>query len=328
MRLTDFIIIFVIVVSLPLLYAEHKYSFAKETIEQNHKYEANLTVAAQDSIHVLRTNALPALQNSYESYNINPVNPQPAFDAFLNTLAINYGIEDETSKDMLSRYIPAFAVIDYDGLLLNVFKEYTDTRGDKVLDRVWLPKITFSYSDDEGNIINFTIDEDVEVYDRELGEWFIGKREELARDSEITIPLLTDLEHFDSVRRTTIVNTTQEHLAYYINEHNVYTKYLDSTYTFALPLIDKEEWLNTVNDISVLAFFQGYPSKFSHYTYNKHAFVGARLNYKDRIYAGTVDGRNRYWGESCDLPYQPEEIFSNKRDAAANGYVEISCLNK
>ncbi|MBQ0139979.1 MAG: hypothetical protein KBT36_11815 [Kurthia sp.] len=327
MKLYTLIIVFVIITSLPILYAEYKYSYALETTELNHKYEANLTAAAQDSIQILRTNALPALQNSYESYNINPINPQPAFERFLNTLAINYGIEDEISKEMLSRYIPAFAIVDYDGLLLSVFKEYTDARGDKVFDRVWLPKITFTYSDTENNIINFTIDKNVEVYDAELGEWFIGKRDELALDKEITIPILNDIEHFDDVRRKTIVNTIQEQLAYYINEHNVYSKYLDSTYTFVLPTIDKEEWLNTVDDISILAFFQGYPSKFSDFTYNKHAFVGARLNFTDRIYAGTINGRKRFWGESCDFPYQAEEIYSNKRDAAANGYVELSCLN-
>lgn len=327
MKLSHLTIFFVIIVIIPIMYAEYKYSYSKKTMEINHKYEANLTAAAQDAIHVLRNNALPALQNSYESYNINPVNPQPAFDTFIDTLAINFGIEDDISKQLLSQYIPAFAVVDYDGLLLNVYKEYIDTRGDLVFNRTWLPKISFTYTDEEKNIINFTIDEQVEVYDVGLQEWIQGTRQELADDNEITIPLLKDSEDFDATRRITILNVIQEQLAYYINEHNVYRKYLDTTYTFTLPYIEQEEWLNTINDISILAFLQGYPMKYANQTYNKHAFVGTRLNFMDRIYAGIVNGERRFWAEHCNFPYTQEEIYSNKRDAAANGYSELSCLN-
>lgn len=133
------------------------------------------------------------------------------------------------SIEELSLYVPVFAIVDYDGLLLNVYKEYKDARGDLVFDRVWLPKITFAYEDNRGNIINFTIDENIEIYDNGLKEWFEGTREELLADSEIQIELLADAELFDSVRRTTIVNTLQEHIAYNINEHNVYKKRLPFT---------------------------------------------------------------------------------------------------
>jgi len=64
------------------------------------------------------------------------------------------------------------------------------SRGDKVLNGAWLLKIPFSYLDKEGNIINFTIYEEVEVYDVELGEWFEGTREELVKDSNVSISFL------------------------------------------------------------------------------------------------------------------------------------------
>jgi hypothetical protein len=94
-----------------------------------------------------------------------------------------------------------------------------------------------------------------------------------------------------------------------------------------MPLIPKEDWYNTVDDISILAFFQGYPSQLDTVFYHKYAFVGSRLNFKDRILAGEVDGYKRFWYESCEFPYQADEIYSSKRDAAKNGYSEIDCLN-
>ncbi|MFJ7982183.1 hypothetical protein ACIQ1D_18135 [Lysinibacillus xylanilyticus] len=328
MKLPHYIILFIVIYSLPLLFTEYRYQYAKETMYENHKHETGMTTAAHDAVNVLRTNVKTELENGYDSYKINPVNPQPAFETFMKTLSLQYGVELDYSMDRLARYVPAFAIVDYDGLLLNVYKEYKDERGDKVLNRVWLPKIPFSYTDKEGNIINFTIDEEVELYDIDLDEWFEGTRQELVDDPDVTVSFLEDKETFHNVRRTTIVNTLQEHLAYYINEHNVYTKRLDVTYKFMLPYIPKEDWYNTVDDISILAFFQGYPSELGDVFYQKYAFVGTRLQFNDRILAGTVDGYKKFWFESCGYPYAAQEIYSSKKAAAANGYSELSCLNK
>lgn len=327
MKLTHYIIIFIIIISPLVFLAESRYSYTKETMELNSKYEASMTAAAQDAIHVLRTNVRPQLQNGYESYKINPTNPQPAYDTFIKTLALNYDLTDSLSIKNLELYVPVFAVVDYDGLLLNIYKEYTNERGEVIFERKWLPKVAFAYEDPEGNILNFTIDENLEVFDADLKEWYEGTRTDLLQDEEITIDLLHDAELFDSVRRTTIVNILQEHIAYYLNEHNVYQKRLPMTYKFVMPLIDNEDWYNTVDDISILAFFQGYPSNFSDHTYNKYAFVGSKLNYKYRIFAGEVEGVKRYWQENCNYPYTPTEIYSSKKDAARNGYSELSCLN-
>lgn len=327
MKLPHFLILFIIIYSGPLFFTEYRYQYTKKTMEENHKHELSMTTATHDAVNILRTNVKTELENGYDSYKINPVNPQPAFETFMHSLALQYRVEMKDSMDRLARYVPVFAVVDYDGLLLNVYKEYKDTRGDVVLDRVWLPKIPFSYLDNEGNIINFTIDEEVEVYDIDLGEWFEGTRKELVDDPEITVSFLEDKETFHNVRRTTIVNTLQEQLAYYINEHNVYTKHLDVTYKFMLPYIPKEDWYNTVDDISILAFFQGYPSILENVFYQQYAFVGTRLQFNDRILAGNVNGYKRFWYESCGYSYKALEMYSSKKDAAANGYSELSCLN-
>ncbi|MCM3390207.1 hypothetical protein LG296_21205 (plasmid) [Ureibacillus chungkukjangi] len=325
MKITDFLIIFFILYVPTLFYIEAKAENTQTFVELNQKHENSMTVAAQDAVNVLRTNVIPKLEVGYDSYKINPVDPQPAIDTFLQTLALNYQVNDSVTVDMMSRYIPVFAVVDYDGLLLNVYQKYTNEDREQELDRVWLPKIPFSYNDDEGNIINFTIDEDIEVYDVQLNEWFEGKRSELVQ--EVTVPLLNNETDFEQIRKRTIVDTLQENIAFYINEHNVYTKYLDVTYQFMMPLIAEEDWYNTVDDVSILAFFQGYPYQMADQVYHEYAFVGTRLHKKESIVAGMVDGQKRFWYESCNYPYVADEKYPNKKSAAAAGYSELSCLN-
>lgn len=291
----------------------------------NQQHEGAMTVATQDAINVLRTNVVPKLELGYESYKINPADPQMSFDTFLHSLALNYRVNDKVTAELMSRYVPVYAVLDYDGLLLNVYKEYKDSQNEKVLDRVWMPKIPFSYEDSGGNIINFTIDDDVEVYDTQLKEWFYGKRRDVAAD--VSVPLLTNDDEFDKVRRNTIVTVLQENLAYYINQHNVYTKALDVTYKFALPLISQEDWFNTVDDVSILAFFQGFPYKMADQTYHEYAFVGTRLHKTETIKAGIVNGQRKFWYDSCNFPYKADELYPTKKQAAAAGYSELSCLN-
>lgn len=325
MKITDFILIFIII-TLPIFFiVEAKAENTKTFVEVNHHNDAAFTNATHDAINILRTNVEPKLQSGYDSYKVTPVNPQPAFDTFLQSLALNYAVENKISIDVLSRYVPVFSVVDYDGLLLNVYKPFKNGENVNVVDRVWLPKIPFSYSDDDGNVINFTIDEEVEVFDIDLQEWFSGTRTELL--SEVTIPLLNDAELFDQTRRSTIVHTLQENLAYYINEHNVYTQQLDVTYKFYFPLIPQEDWYNTVDSISILTFFQGYPYRMADSVYHEYAFVGTRLDRTNTILAGTVDGEKRFWYKSCRFTHISDEIYSTKKQAAQAGYRELSCLN-
>lgn len=327
MKITDVIIIFFII-SIPFFfYAEAKSENTTTFALQNQHHEGAVTIAAHDAITTLSTNIVPKLDRGYDDYKYSPVDPSLAYETFMNTLAANYQVETDNSKEILSTYVPVFAVLDYDGLLLNVYQQHKGPDGEQIFERVWLPKIPFSYADDMGNIINFTVSDDVEIYDRVLNEWFTGKRADLAADDEISIPLLADEDAFEKIRRQKIVSTMQEQFAYYVNEHNVYAKYLDMTYKFVMPMIEEDDWYNTVDDVSIFAFFQGYQYKMDDQPYNEFAFVGSRYKKTDRIMAGTVQGERRFWQESCDFPYTADEIYSTEKHAAAAGYREISCLN-
>lgn len=286
------------------------------------QYDKAITAAVQDSVHTLRLNSDPDLESGYGSFKFNRVNREEALSSFFETLSFNFGAEDIVAKDILERYVPAIGVVDYDGLHLSVYKTYKDEGGHKAWKRVWLPKIPYSYEDGEGNVISFRLDDTVRVFDASNKKWLEGPRKEVA--PYISIPLLTDEQTFDSVRRTAIINTLQENLAFYINEHNTYARHLGIDYTFALPVIPAEDWNNTVNDISVFGFLQGIPIERG-YTYNNYSFGGSRLMKVKYLYGSTVNGKRIYYREDCGYNYPVDELFTDPKQAASKGYRYLAC---
>ena len=188
---------------------------------------------------------------------------------------------------------------------------------------MWTPKIPFAYNDSSGNSIHFTLDDYVEIFEPSAAEWSSGVRSEISSLSDV--PLLREKEKFEAVRRTVIVHSVQEDLAYYIQRHNNIAAGNGISYTFTFPLIDQEDWANSINDIGMMAFIQGIP--LGDKTYNHYALGGGRL-LKAPVYYGSVDsdGMRYYFREDCRAPGERREVFSSAKEAAAAGYIERTCI--
>jgi hypothetical protein len=106
---------------------------------------------------------------------------------------------------------------------------------------------------------------------------------------------------FHTLRRNTIIDTIVKTLTDEFNEHNEYAKRLGITYTFNVPKISREEWNNSIDDISVVSFIQGLPMGNEVY-YNNYSLGGARLVKAQMIYGDTLtNGRKVYHREYCSL---------------------------
>lgn len=308
-----------------MVYAQWRAEDTNTFAKLNHQYDGAMTLASRDSADQLRVNAKPNFESGYASEKFVNINKEEAYNTFIHTLALNFETEDEVSKDFLARYVPVFGIVEYDGLSLNVYQNITKGN-ERLMERKWLPKLPFTYSDSAGNIVQFTLDEYVTVYDAAQKDWYEGKREAIKDD--VTISLLNDADLFDKVRRDSIVNVLQENLAYQINQHNVYTKGLGITYKFTLPLISEKDWYNTVDDVGIVSFFQGYPFTRGEGTFNRFAFAGSRLARTEHYLATTVDNRKVFYAASCDYKYPAVESYASKKMAAKAGYSELSCVNK
>ncbi|MCG7407154.1 hypothetical protein MH117_06970 [Paenibacillus sp. ACRRX] len=285
-------------------------------------YNYFLDTAVDDAAASLHANPTDIdKQMGYESPKLISINKEAALRAFLETLFININIvDDRISQDMLMSYIPAIAIVNYDGLDIWTEEEYVDSTGKSHLKHVWLPKIPFTYTDQNGYVYAFTLDDYVTVYLPKLKLWIKGYQRELMQHT--ALPLLRDGTLFESVRRTTIVNKVQDELAYRINRHNYYSKRIGTAYNFTFPTISEEEWNNSINDVGVLAFVQDLP--MGAYKYNNYAIGGARLIRKDLLYGTMRDGIKIALPEKCK-PLVVEEVLSNSREAVKRGYYVKYC---
>lgn len=99
--------------------------------------------------------------------------------------------------------------------------------------------------------------------------------------------IVTYASDFHVLRRETIVNLISDVLREEFNQHNDYSDSLGLTYEFNIPQIGRDQWNNTINDISVLAFFQGMPIGADSY-YNNYSLGGTRIVQSSYLYAERV----------------------------------------
>ncbi len=99
---------------------------------------------------------------------------------------------------------------------------------------------------------------------------------------------------FHKNRRQAIINTIISVMREEFNEHNYYAKNIGITYDFNIPDIDRDEWNNTIDDVSVLAFIQGMPMGTDTY-YNNYSLGGARIVRRTNIITELV--KNVHYSE-------------------------------
>lgn len=326
MKLTNLAIIFVLIFLPFFLILDLRINAMDKAVQLEDKYDAALKTASQDASTVLSSNVLQEYESDYESSKFFHANKELAVDTFFRSLYLNFSVQDDPiGQGTLASYIPAIVVVDYDGYWIYAMSEYTGPDGTTVYKHTWRPKKPYAFSDEQGNTINFTLDEYLRVYDASSHTWSEGFLRDL--QGQTNVPLIDDPHSFEEKRRSVIVSSIQEDLAYFIDKHNEYSTRNGISYTFTLPLISQEEWSNSINDIGIMAFIQGVP--LGDQVYNNYAFASGRLVRKQPI-VGAVDpatGMKYYYYRSCGFPYQEEITFDSAKDAAAAGYFPKECVN-
>ncbi|MCQ4085594.1 hypothetical protein [Saccharibacillus sp. JS10] len=295
----------------------------EQTLQLTDRYNILTKTAIQDAAFMLNETVDQQYETGYGSKKFFRANKERAVDAFYRTLTLNFNLnKDAITIGNIAGYIPAIAVIDYDGYYIYATEEFVDASGHTQLRPVWSPKKPYSYSDNQNNMIQFSLDDFVKTYDRQSTSWVQGQRKEVQAATKI--PLLQDAATFEQVRRSTIIQNLQQDLAYVIQRHNHYATHYGVDYVFTLPQISQEEWDNGIDDIGMIAFIQGIP--VGDRQYNHYAFGGGLLKKKKTIY-GYVDpstGIKYYSREAPTAPYRIEERFENEKEAARFGYFPVT----
>lgn len=310
MKLLDLVILFVLI-TLPFsLISDSNTRHIEEVLYSKSAMNRILDTAVEDGVTLLVERGLG------EHIKINK---EKCVKAFYNTLYMNLGIiDDPYDKARLAGYIPIIAIVDYDGLYLLANETFVDDGGYFVIMPVWQPKIMFAYTKNQF-VYGFSLEDDVTLYDLSNGMFYKGKQIDIKR--ETSAELLQDDILFDQVRRRTIVETLQREMMEYINRHNEVARQYGITYQFSLPTIEKEEWQQTIDDIGMIAFFQGMPLGAGGAYYNDFAFGGAKINKSDGYFI-EVDSNNGlayYHRESCKFLTDKSKGYNNQSKCALEG---------
>ncbi|MEK3823828.1 hypothetical protein [Paenibacillus sp. FSL K6-1558] len=325
MKITELSIVFILIF-FPLFYILSFHTQdAQEANELAYRYKTALQTAVMDAGAVMHQNEKQHAEAGYDSAKFVKADKELALTTFTQTMALNMGIQDDKEAiQHMFNYIPAIVVLDYDGYY--IFAKETEMTGEleNSYRHVWSPKKPYTYSDSDGNSINFTLEGYVYAYDAGAEKWIEGFQQELASNS--TIPLLQDSTTFEQVRRSRIVTRIQEELADVINRHNEFARRNGVAYLFTMPLVSQEDWYNSINDTGIMAFIQGIA--VGGQKINNYAIGGGRLVKKTAIIGG-IDpetGIKYHYPATCNPGFRAEEVFTTARQAAARGYFEYDCF--
>lgn len=321
MKITDYTILFIIIILPFVLIQNLRSDNIEETIYKKNQLNRALETSVQDG-----TADLIQIGRDKKVY----ANKDRAVNSFFNSLFINMNIfEDDTAQDLIKGYIPCIIVIDHDGYYVMNHQEYTNGDGYKEVKMTWNPKRYYSYkSNYSGLTIMFTLSNYITVYDGwdNFYQGTLDQIQDLIADG--TLPSsdeLMDDDYFEEVRKRCIVSYLMKDVNNSINSHNQVARDYGITYNFALPVIDKESWYRTIDDMGMLVFLQGLPIGVTNERFNSFSLGGARvvkppLFYAEDMMVGT-ETIGYYHKENCGLLINRDHAYDDRKEAALDGYL-------
>lgn len=171
MKITDFALIFV-GITLPIIITVYvNVSFTIKAEEQEMYYKKIINAALDDASNQMKEveNTDKEIDYGYSGTSDNKisVNAQVGVDTFLNSLYNNFGIKgNDTAENYLQYFIPAIAIIDYNGVQVSSIEQFTEN-GQNVIRHVLKPKKYYSYTyylyTDVNNASKLSYTDDYEV---------------------------------------------------------------------------------------------------------------------------------------------------------------------
>lgn len=247
------------------------------------------------------------------------LNKDKAIEQFYASLYSNFNVLGFRKKEeKLMTYIPIIVILYTDGYYIN-YSDYNENEEGKFLVKKWTSKLPYAFEDEE-LIYKFTLGSFLSIYDKRTKKIHEGEYSDLS--AVFPSSILKDWESFDYTRRSTIVCELEDTIKYYINNHNSIGQQFGIEYNFYLPRIEKSQWYRTVDDISMLVLFQGYPfGIFGVDRYNRYSFAGARIKKSQSYYLQYDQSESQlfYHKSTCDKLANKKSSYYTKEECAREG---------
>lgn len=276
--------------------------------------DATLALFEPDSVLSEDSFRLGYDQNVIE---LNP-NLEKALSRFYETLYANTGLEnDPVGQDAFKMFVPVKMAVAYDGFFINAWQEvFNSATGKKETIEMWGLKKPYIYYDSQFKlVVNFTLDDRVYVYNLQTGTWEEGKQQDFYPKYPGS---LFSPSNFDNVRKQTIIESLQRELACLTVKYNSIAKQHGFQYYYNIPIIDNDDWNNTIKDVCFIAFLQGLPIGAE--SCNTFGAGGTRVKAAVKYYGNTISGVKYYHREGCTQLTGGDILFDKRLDAAKEGF--------
>lgn len=325
MKITDFALIFIAIV-LPyilVLYINVTFTIKAEELEMY--YQKVVEAALDDAAYEMKQVESSDKQIDYgysakENKKIN-VNAQVGVDSFLKSMYDTFDITgNEYAEDYLNLFIPAIAVVEYDGVRVSQNETITQPDGSQAVDRVLRPKRYFTYtysivgrtgnysivsgkaSSSSGDLVSihtveFTMDDLIvhRGYDNLFMEEIPTSQFYItdAKNNDDLVAGVADsssvdelkskvVTHLLDMRKDIIASTVSQELSYSVNANNLYARQAGIAYNFTFPSTSDADMYNMVDGVGIIAFMQGIS-------------VGNKYLNTKAYGISTLDSRQRYY---------------------------------
>lgn len=311
MKYKHVILIFSIIVSSYFLLNYVKVQEVVLVTDMQRQYNRALNNAVDDALSGLV---------EIDATNQVVINKDQAVESFFQSLQSSFGnLNDKNKQQLLRLYVPVFLVTDMDGYYIYFFDMKRGNNGELLYEPVWTEKKPYFW-EHEGYLYHFSLSGNFKVLRLEDGNVVEGNRMDIAA----AFPenrVLKDKDWLEEERKKAIINAIQADMESYIDNHNRIAQQFGITYHFSLPYINNADWYNTIEDISIMAVFQGYPylSSASFGTFNKYALGGSGLVKQSWYYITTQDDILYYHKGKCKMVTDKSEPFYSREECAKRG---------
>lgn len=297
MKITDFALVFIAIIIPFMLVLYINITFTIKAEEMELYYQTVLNSALDDAAYEMKQVESQDKQIDYGySDKLNKkinVNAQVGVDSFFETLYNTFGVKgNEAGESYLNLFVPAVAVIEYDGVRVSKNETVTGEDGLSLTQRVLKPKRYFTYtysivrnggeysyvqgiaSDNVSSVhtIEFTMDsfvthrgydyasnEEIDVESFYLEDSKNNKNLVIGvYDTESKNKLMNEIiSSLKDIRPSIISNVVASELSYAVNENNYYARQSGVVYSFNFPATTQDELYNMVDGVGIVAFMQG-----------------------------------------------------------------------
>ncbi|MBO5477080.1 MAG: hypothetical protein J6A15_04945 [Clostridia bacterium] len=329
MKITDFALIF-IAIMLPfmmVLYINITFTIKAEEMELY--YQNIIEAAVEDAAFEMKQiesedKSIDYGYSGKENKKIN-VNAQVGVDSFFESMYETLGVRgNEVAESYFSLFVPAVAVIEYDGVRISQNETITAEDGTSSVQRVLRPKRYFTYTYSivrngmeyslvpggttgeaiSTHTVEFTLDEMIvhRGYDYVYNEEIVSEAfyvDDPNNNDNLVAGVATAegknqlkseiISHLLDMKDSIIANVVASELSYSINANNFYAKQAGVTYSFSFPDTTEEDLYGMIDGVGMVAFVQGI-SVGNKYL-NTKAYGMSTLNQATRYYF-TAPGEN------------------------------------